>query len=113
MSYRTYIGVSIYCIFSSCSLNICIIRVCASRSTGTLSRSQRKTGVSLWYGSFVGVDLVVDATATNTGLARPGINVRACLAGLHVSHAALVPKIADLRVVAFLRSILRAYFIAT
>lgn len=56
--------------------------------------------------SFVGVDLVVNTTTANTGLACPGINVRACLAGLHVPYATLVPEIADLRVVALFGSIL-------
>jgi len=62
--------------------------------------------VVLSYGSFVCIDFVVDTTAAYTGLACPGIDVRACLAGLHVSHAALVPEIADLRIVALLRSVL-------
>jgi len=57
----------------------------------------------------MGVDLIVDATATYTGLACPGINVRACLASLHVSHATLVPKITDFRIVASLGSVLRTY----
>lgn len=54
----------------------------------------------------MGVDFVVDATATYTGLACPRINVRTCLAGLHVPHPTLMPKIADLRVVALLGSVL-------
>lgn len=61
------------------------------------------------YSSFVRVDLVVDATAAYTGLACPRVDVRTRLAGLHVPHAALVPEIADLRVVAFLRSVLHAH----
>jgi len=51
--------------------------------------------------------LRVDATATYTGLACPRINVRACLASLHIPHPTLVPKITDLRVIALLRSVLR------
>lgn len=53
----------------------------------------------------MGVDFVVDATATYTGLACPRINVRACLTSLHVPHPTLVPKIADLRIVALLGSV--------
>lgn len=54
----------------------------------------------------MGIDLIVDATATYTSLACPGIDVRAWLAGLHVSYTALVPEIADFRVIAPLGSVL-------
>lgn len=56
--------------------------------------------------SFVAVDVVVDATAADAGLAGPRVDVRAGLARLHVAHAALVPEVADLRVVALLRPVL-------
>lgn len=76
----------------------------AARSTG-LRPVATKFEASSPCNSFVGVDFVVDATATYTGLACPRINVRARLAGLHVSHSTLVPKIADLRVIASLGSV--------
>lgn len=59
--------------------------------------------------SFVRVDVVVDATASYPGLARPRVDIRARLAGLHVPHAALVPEVADSGVVALLRPVLRRF----
>lgn len=56
--------------------------------------------------SFVRIDVVVDATASYPGFARPRIDVRTRLASLHVPHPALVPKIAHLRIVALLRPVL-------
>lgn len=52
------------------------------------------------------IDVVVDATASYPGLARPRIDVRTRLTSLHVPHPALVPQIAHLRIVALLRPIL-------
>lgn len=58
------------------------------------------------FRSFVRVDVVVDATASYPGFARPWINVWTRLTRLHVPHPALVPQIADLWVVTFLRPVL-------
>lgn len=58
------------------------------------------------FPSFVRIDVVVDATASYPGLARPRIDVRTRLTSFHVPHPALVPQIAHLRIVALLRPIL-------
>lgn len=50
--------------------------------------------------------LVIDARRSDAGLAGPRVDFRTRLARAHVSHARLVPQIAHLRVVAFLRTVL-------
>ncbi len=54
------------------------------------------------------LDVVVHSRVADAGLAGPGVDVGAGLAGAHVPHAGLVPQVAHLGVVAAPGTVLRA-----